>query len=559
MQLLSATARAHNLALFEQEPFDVLVTGGGVTGAGVALDAAARGYKVALVEKSDFASGTSSKSTKLVHGGIRYLPNLDFSLVHEALIERSYLLANAPYLVKPIGFVLPLYKGERHPMGLPVIPPGGIGLSLIMNIGLWLYDGLAARHNSHWHRHLSRADVKRLAPMLVTDRLKSGFIYYDAQTHDARLTLALLRTAADYGTTIANYAEVVSFISERGKVCGVRVRDRLADQELSIRARHIVNATGIYSEQVDALSGHASKVQVDPSKGVHLVFSRETLKLGHDAVVLPETEDKRILFIVPWESRAIFGTTDTGSGDLDHPTASREDIAYLLRHLNRYLSAHITQEDIISVYSGYRPLLESRSSEHSTAKLSRTHAVLQSPSGLVTIVGGKLTTYRRMAQDTVDVLNKRDGKTTRHPTQKLLLHGSAGWPDVQHELEVKGGALGLSPATIEHLGHSYGSDATGILSLIEANPSLATLLIEDLPYIQAEVIHACRHEMALTPDDILARRTSITLLDRQRGLGIVDQVARLMAKEHDWSDAQQKAMEEDYRQSIKRQLAAERV
>ena len=559
MQPLSATARARNLALFEQEPFDVLVIGGGVTGAGVALDAAARGYKVALVEKSDFASGTSSKSTKLVHGGIRYLPNLDFSLVHEALIERSYLLANAPYLVKPIGFVLPLYKGERHPMGLPVIPPGGIGLSLIMNIGLWLYDGLAARHNSHWHRHLSRADVERLAPMLVTDRLKSGFIYYDAQTHDARLTLALLRTVADYGATIANYAEVVSFISERGKVCGVRVRDRLADQELSIRARHIVNATGIYSEQVDALSGHTSKVQVDPSKGVHLVFSRETLKLGHDAVVLPETEDKRILFIVPWESRAIFGTTDTGSGDLDHPTASREDIAYLLRHLNRYLSAHITQEDIVSVYSGYRPLLESRSSEHSTAKLSRTHAVLQSPSGLVTIVGGKLTTYRRMAQDTVDVLNKRDGKPTRHLTQKLLLHGSAGWPDVRHELEVKGGALGLSAATIEHLGHSYGSDATAILSLIEANPSLAALLIEDLPYIQAEVIHACRHEMALTPDDILARRTSITLLDRQRGLGIVDEVARLMAKEHGWSDAQQKALEEDYRQSIEQQLAAEQV
>src|SRR6266849_479203 len=559
MQPLSATARARNLALFEQEPFDVLVIGGGVTGAGVALDAAARGYKVALVEKSDFASGTSSKSTKLVHGGIRYLPNLDFSLVHEALIERSYLLANAPYLVKPIGFVLPLYKGERHPMGLPIVPPGGIGLSLIMNIGLWLYDGLAARHNSHWHRHLSRADLKRLAPMLVTDRLKSGFIYYDAQTHDARLTLALLRTAADYGATNANYAEVVSFISERGKVCGVRVRDRLADQELSIRARHIVNATGIYSEQVDALSGHASKVQVDPSKGVHLVFSRETLRLGHDAVVLPETEDKRILFIVPWESRAIFGTTDTGSGDLDHPTATQEDISYLLKHLNRYLSVNLTEDNIVSVYAGYRPLLRSRSSEHSTAKLSRTYAVLQSPSGLVSIVGGKLTTYRRMAQDTVDVLSHRDGWAPIHPTLHLPLQGGAGWPAKQRELTVKGTALGLSPQTIEHLGKNYGAEALELVNLIEDDAELGRRLIDDLPYVRAEVVYACRNEMAMTPYDVLARRTSITLVDRQRGLGALEDVVALMTREHNWSPEQQQSMSIDFRTAMQQQMAAEKV
>ena len=557
MEPLSAITRTQFLSAQSTESFDVLVIGGGVTGAGVALDAAARGYRVALVEKSDFASGTSSKSTKLVHGGIRYLPNFDFGLVHEALIERSLLLKNAPYLVRPIGFVLPMYKGERHPMGLPVVPP--LGLSFIMRIGLWLYDSMAGRRGVRWHRHLRRSEVEQLAPMLVTDGLKDGFLYYDAQTHDARLALALIRTAADHGAAVANYAEVTAFVSEQGKVRGARVQDRLNDREIIIRARHIVNATGIYTEQVDALAGHEAQVQIDPSKGVHLVFSRETLKVGNDAVVLPETDDRRILFIVPWQSRAIFCPTDTGSGDLDPPVAGREDISYLLGHLNRYSSIPVTEADIISTYVGYRPLVQSRSSEHSTAKLSRTHAVLQSPSGLVSIVGGKLTTYRRMAQDTVDVLSRRDGKQPTHPTQNLLLHGSNGWPAVQHELAVKGNALGLRAPTIEHLGKSYGSEASSILSLVEADPSLDALLIDDLPYIRAEVIHACRQEMAMTPYDVLARRTSITLEDRQRGLGVVEEVAQLMAREHGWSIDQQQSLVERYRASIEQQMKAEHV
>src|SRR6266853_1842377 len=488
MQPLSSSVRMHNLALLENEQFDVLVIGGGVTGAGVALDAVARGYKVALVEKVDFASGTSSKSTKLVHGGIRYLPNFDFALVHEALVERGTLLRNAPYLVQPVGFILPLYEGDRHPVGLPFSTPGGIGLGLIMDIGLWMYDLMAGMfagsRGVKRHRRLSRNKVMELAPALVTEKLKEGFIYYDAQTNDARLTLALIRTAAQFGATIANYAEVTSFVTENGKVSGAHVRDQLGNQDITVRARHIVNATGVFSEQIEELAGYEPQVQVKPSKGVHLVFSCEDVKLGNDAIVLPETDDRRILFLVPWESRAIFGTTDTGSGDLDYPTATQEDISYLLNHLKRYLSVQLTEESIISVYAGYRPLLSSRGTGSSTAKLSRTHAVLQSPSGLVTIVGGKLTTYRRMAQDTVDVLSHRDGWAPIHPTLHLPLQGGAGWPAKQRELTVKGTALGLSPQTIEHLGKNYGAEALELVNLIEDDAELGRRLIDDLPYVR---------------------------------------------------------------------------
>jgi glycerol-3-phosphate dehydrogenase len=548
-----------NLAALDSERFDVLVIGGGVTGAGVALDAVARGYKVALVEKADFASGTSSKSTKLVHGGIRYLPNFDFPLVHEALTERGILLQIAPFLVQPVGFVLPIYEGDRHPVGLPMTTPRGIGLGFILDMGLWLYDILAGRRNVKRHRHLNREKVLELAPALVPEGLKEGFIYYDAQTNDARLTIALIRTAAQYGAVIANYAEVTSFVTEQGKVCGAHVCDRLNDQALTVRARYVVNATGIFSEEVETLSGEEPQVHIEPSKGVHLVLSREAVKLGDSAIVLPETDDRRILFIVPWKSRAIFGTTDTGSGDPNHPVATQKEVAYLLAHLNRYLSVHLTEEDIISTYAGYRPLVRpGRGSKHSSAKLSRTHAVLEGPSGLVSVVGGKMTTYRRMAQDTVDVLSSRDGSTLFHPTQNLPLYGSSGWPAMQRDAEKKGSVLGLSSQILTHLGKSYGSEAMKVLKLIEDDASLAQLLIDDLPYIRAEVVHACRQEMAMTPYDVLARRTSITLEDRRRGLGVLDEVAELMAKEHNWSPEQQKTMIDAYRDAIEQQMDAEK-
>ncbi len=531
MQALSATERMRNLARMENERFDVLVIGGGITGAGVALDAVARGYNVALVEKADFASGTSSKSTKLVHGGIRYLPNFDFGLVQEALVERGLLLQNAPFLVKPLEFVLPIYEGDRHPVGMPFTTPGGVGLGLVLDMGLFLYDLMSGGRSVKWHRRLRREDVLKLAPALVQTGLKEGFTYYDAQTNDARLTLALISTAARYGATIANYSEVVSFVEEDEKVRGAVIRDRFSGQEVAVHARHIVNATGVFSEQLEELTGTEPQVHIEPSKGVHLVLAREDVKMGDSAIVLPETEDKRILFLVPWESRVVFGTTDTGSGDLDHPTTTQDDITYLLTYLNRYMNVDLSEKDIISTYAGYRPLVKPRNTSASTAKLSRSHVVLQSSSGLVTIVGGKLTTYRRMAQDTVDVLSKRDGTKVIHPTKALPLQGSAGWSTVRHTIEQRGTKLGLSAKALEHLNHSYGTVAQTILDIIEQEPALAAPLIDDLPYIKAEVVYACRYEMAIRPDDILAHRTSIVLEDRQSGAGIIDEVATLMEKE----------------------------
>ncbi|HEY4383804.1 MAG TPA: glycerol-3-phosphate dehydrogenase/oxidase [Ktedonobacteraceae bacterium] len=558
MQPLSSATRSSNLAQLAEQQFDVLVIGGGVTGAGVALDAVARGYRVALVEKIDFASGTSSKSTKLVHGGIRYLPNFDFPLVHEALVERGLLLQNAPYLVRPVPFVLPIYEGDKHPVGMPFTTPGGIGLTFLLDIGLWLYDGLAGRHNIKRHRRLSREQVLKQAPNLVQEGLKEGFVYYDAQTNDARLTMALIRTAAQYGATIVNYCEAESFLSKDGQICGAQVRDTLNNQSVTVHARHVINAAGIFSEQVEALTGTQPQIQIEPSKGVHLVLSKDDIQIGDSAIVLPETEDKRILFIVPWESRIIFGTTDTGSGDLDHPLASPEDITYLLKYLNRYLKINLSEKDIVSVYAGYRPLIKPRNTNGaSTAKISRSHSVLQSPSGLVSIVGGKMTTYRRMAQDTMDVISRRDGVKPVHPTHSIPLQGSAAWPIVQRKLAQRGRDLGLSEETITHLGHSYGSEAATILDIAQENATLTTPLIADLPYIQAEVIYACRYEMAMTPYDILARRTSITLEDRHQGLNIVDDIAALMAQELHWTNTQQQDASYAFREAMQRQAIIE--
>ncbi len=555
MQSLASTQRTHNVSLLQKEQFDVLVIGGGVTGAGVALDAVTRGYRVALVEKADFASGTSSKSTKLVHGGIRYLPNFDFALVHEGLVERGLLLRNAPFLVHPLGFVLPIYEGERHPVGMPVTPPGGIGLSKLLDLGLWLYDVMAGGNNVHRHRRLSRAEVLKLAPSIISQGLQEGFLYYDAQTNDARLTITLLRTAASFGAIIANYSEVTSFLMEDGQVRGATVCDRLAEQEITIRARHVVNATGVFTEQVEALAGEQPQIQIEPSKGVHLVFSRADLPIGESAIVLPETDDKRILFLVPWESRVLFGTTDTGSGELDHPEASQQDIAYLLGHLNRYLATRLTPEQIVSVYAGYRPLLKARTGNHSNARLSRTHAVLQSPTGLVSITGGKLTGYRRMAQDTVDVLSKRDGSRPLHLTQSLPLQGSAGWLNSRQQLEQLAVELGLAPDIVAQLSRSYGTEMRHVLDIIARDTTLAERLIDDLPYTRAAVVYACRYEMAMTPYDVLGRRTSIVLEDRRRGLDAVADVAALMAHELGWSEEQQRTQVQSYRETIQQETA----
>jgi glycerol-3-phosphate dehydrogenase len=556
-QALSSAIRKQNFSSLANEQFDVLVIGGGITGAGVAVDAVARGYKVALVERTDFASGTSSKSTKLVHGGIRYLPNFDFALVHEALVERGLLLQNAPFLVQPVEFVLPIYEGDRHPVGMPFTTPGGIGLDQLLNIGLTMYDVMAGKRNIKWHKHLSVDEVLQRAPALVKEGLKEGFNYYDAQTNDARLTMALIRTAAQYGAVITNHSEVTSFVKEDGKIVGVVVHDRVDEQDITVHARYVINATGVYAEQLEDMSGQESEVRVEPSKGIHLVFSREDLKIGDAAVVLPETEDKRILFIVPWGSRVIFGTTDTGSGDLDNPEANRDDIVYLLKYLNRYLSLNLTEDDIVSTYAGYRPLVKPKDNNASTAKLSRTHAILQNDAGLVTIVGGKLTTYRLMAQDTVDVLSKRDNTRPVHPTEALPLQGSAGWERLQSQIAQRAESLGVSTDSVKHLGESYGTESSTILDFVAQDRTLGEKLISDLPYIRAEVLYAIRNEMAVTPSDVLMRRMSVILEDWDRGAGIVEEVADTMAQELGWSPERRQQLVDEYKNEVRRQQLAE--
>jgi glycerol-3-phosphate dehydrogenase len=420
-----------------------------------------------------------------------------------------------------------------------------------------MYDVMAGKRGIKWHRHLKREKVLEMAPQLVQTGLKEGFSYFDGQTHDARLTFTLIRTAAQYGAAVTNYTEVTSFTKDADRVNGAIVKDRVSGQEITVRARHVVNATGIYAEQIEGLSGYEPQASVEPSKGVHLILSKEDVKIGNAALVLPETEDKRILFIVPWGSRVILGTTDTGTGDLDHPRATKEDITYLLSYINRYLGLHLTEKDIISTYAGYRPLVKPRSSNSSTAKLSRSHSVLEGASGIVTIVGGKLTTYRRMAQDTVDVLSRRDATKPVHATESLPLHGSAGWGRVQLELARRGSELGLTTEITEHLGQRYGAEAQTILAMVTEDSSLGTQLIADLPYIKAEIVYAYRNEMALTPEDVLARRTSITLEDRQRGLGILEEVAALMANDLHWSTTQQQQLIAEYRDNIQQQIAVE--
>lgn len=555
MEPLAASARTVYMERLVRDRFDVLVIGGGITGAGVALDAAARGYSVALVEKADFASGTSSKSTKLAHGGIRYLAHFDFALVREALVERGLLVRHAPFLVRPLPFVLPLYEHARWPAGLPVTLPTSSGLGSVLDVGLWLYDVMAGRLNVARHRRISTKEALMRVPMLRGVGLKGAFVYYDAQTNDAQLTITVLRTAAQHGAVVTNYTEVTGFTRAKGKLSGTRVRDVLTNDEFTVSARHIINAAGVFAGRVAALTGEESKVAIEPSKGIHLVVVRERLGIGECGVVLPETDDGRILFVIPWGVRAVIGTTDTGVGDLDDPQATPEDIAYLLRHVNRFMEVGLRSDDILSVYAGYRPLLKSRGVR--AADLSRTHVVVQENNGMVSIVGGKLTTYRRMAQDAIDVVARRDGRPISHPTRQLLLAGAVGWEDARGEVEVRGGKLGLTQDVVEHLLFTFGSYAGCVLDLVEEEASLGERLVLDLPYLRAEVIYACRNEMAVTLEDVLARRTRIMLEDASRGTEVAAAVAALMACELGWSSEDTLAEVERYCALVGRQLEAE--
>jgi glycerol-3-phosphate dehydrogenase len=552
---LSVRERAEALQAISTEGVDVLVIGGGITGAGIALEAAARGYRVGLVEKGDFAGGTSSKSTKLVHGGIRYLPQFDFALVQEALVERGRLMRNAPHLVRPLGFVLPLYAENKRPLGTPIAPPGGIGMSALLRAGLTLYDLMAGGLAIQRHRHIGARRALELAPALKAEGLRDAFLYYDGQTDDTRLTLTVLRTAAKRGARLANYVEVVGFDLEAGEIRAARVRDVLSDEEFAIPARAVINATGAFAGQLEALAG-VPRIAIAPAKGVHLTLPRQALPVTDYAVVLPETPDGRLLFIVPWNTRVILGTTDTKGGDLNRPAATEADVNYLLSTANAYLRTTLDRSQVISAWAGYRPLVSPANADsQATAKLSRNHVVADGPGGMITVTGGKLTTYRRMAQDALDHLARRWKQPITHPTESLTLDGAEGHAACQDALRQAAARFGWGQDVLARLAQ-YGGQAKAILALCAGDGALAQRIVPDLPYIMAEVLYACHHEMAVTLEDVLARRLHIQTEDWSRGVEPAPAVARLMAGALGWSAHETMRQVERYHKQLQMAEAA---
>jgi len=526
--------RADALRRLETEPLDVLVVGGGITGTGVALDAAARGLRVGLVDKGDFASGTSSKSSKLVHGGIRYLQQKEVRLVYEALAERQVLRKTAPHLVSVLPFLLPVFTKDG------LLPRR---LARLLGTTMWMYDLTGGLRIGKLHKRVSKQDALGYMPTLPADRLAASYVYYDARADDARLTLAVARTAADLGAAIANYAPVVDLHKNgSGRVIGAQVS---ADgTTFDVDARTVVNATGVWADDVRALDegGHPSSIR--PAKGIHITVPWALVQ-NRIAAVVPVPKDRRSVFVVPWGDDGAggflftyIGTTDTDyDGPLDDPQCTPDDIAYLLRAINGSVTTRITEADVLGTWAGLRPLVREADNER-TADLSRRHSVRVSASGVVTVTGGKLTTYRRMAADAVDEVAKLLGVETKSRTKRLRLHGAVG-VDASERLD--------------HLTGRYGSDAQAVRALADQD-DLGHPLAEGLPYLRAEIVYAARHEMARTVDDALSRRTRARLLARDASADVAADVAALMAPELGWDDAECSLQVARYRASV----AAER-
>jgi len=516
---LSPGQRAQSLQRLRGEVFDVVVIGGGVTGCGIALDAVTRGLSVALVEQRDFAAGTSSRSSKLIHGGLRYLEQLNFGLVREALTERGLILDRlAPHLVKPVPFLYPLTHAvwER----------------LYVGAGIAMYDTIGGGGHLPRHRHLTRRQALREAPSLRRDALVGAVKYWDAQVDDARHTMSLARTAARYGAAITTSTRVKGFLREGERVTGVTIRDGESGEDIDVRARQVVNATGVWTDDVQQLAGRG-RIRVRASKGIHLVVPRD--RIHADAGIILRTETS-VLFIVPWGRHWLIGTTDT-DWDLgkSHPAASATDIQYLLDRTNRVLNTPLTHEDVEGVFAGLRPLLYGES--EATSKLSREHAVAQTVAGLVTVAGGKYTTYRVMAADAVDaVVHGLDRRVPKSVTADVPLIGASGYHAMWNQRRRIAAESGLHVARIEHLLNRHGNRITEILDLLADRPELARPLPSADDYLQVEALYAASNEGALHLDDALTRRMRISIESWDRGVAAAPIVAELMAEVLDWDD-----------------------
>ena len=491
--------------------FDMVVIGGGATGLGIALDAATRGYSVALFEQSDFTKSTSSRSTKLVHGGVRYLAQGDVRLVTEALRERGLLLQNAPHLCHNQPFIIPAYRTLEIPF---------------YTSGLTMYDILAGSRSLGRSRFLSRSGVLSQLPTLRQDGLKGGTLYYDGQFDDSRLGINLMQSILENDGIALNYMRVESFIKNgKGRIRGVVVRDCINDVEHEVRAVNVVNATGVFVDDIMSMDTPEHKKMVRPSQGVHLTLPKKFLP-GDAALMIPRTDDGRVLFAVPWYDKVIVGTTDTlmPNSTLE-PTALESEIEFILTTAGRYLQQAPKRSDVLSTFAGLRPLAAPKEGDQNTKEISRSHKIIVSPSGLVTIVGGKWTTYRQMAQDVVDRVEKISGISHRQCiTEKLKIHGYSESVDPTDPLSF------------------YGFDVLAIREMTITEPTLAEPLDGEYPYISAQVVWAVEHEMAQHVEDFLARRIRILFLDARASLRMAPKVAQIMArllkKDQQWIDSE---------------------
>jgi glycerol-3-phosphate dehydrogenase len=518
---LNTATRRRALDRMGHDTFDVLVIGGGVNGAGAALDAATRGLSVALVEKRDFASGTSSRSSKLIHGGLRYLEYFEFGLVRESLRERALLLHRiAPHLVRPVPFLTPLtHRGWERPY---------------IGAGMVLYDGLGGRGAVPGHRHFTRRGALKLAPALRKTALVGAIQYHDCQIDDARHVMTVARTAAHHGAQIATSARVTGFLREGERIVGAEVVDLEGGRRIEVRAHQVINATGAWTDELQDLVGRG-RFRVRPSKGVHLVVPRD--RIAADTGMTLRTE-KSVLFIIPWGRHWLIGTTDTDWNlGLDHPAASASDIDYLLEHVNAVLRQPLDRADVEGVFAGLRPLLAGESEDTST--LSREHAIAQSVPGLTTVAGGKYTTYRVMAKDVVDYVARNLEERGNVPscTHRLELLGAPGYPALINRRHELARASGLHVARIEHLLGRYGSLTADLLALIDSEPDLAQPLSGADDYLAVEALYAATHEGALHLDDILTRRTRISIEAWDRGLAAARDVAAVVAGPLGWDSA----------------------
>lgn len=500
--------------------FDVVVIGGGVVGVGTALDAATRGLRVALVEARDFAAGTSSRSSKLFHGGLRYLEQLEFGLVREALRERELMLTRlAPHLVKPVSFLYPLkHRFWERPYTAS---------------GLLLYDTMGGARSVPGQKHLTKAGALRMFPALKRGALIGGIRYFDAQADDARHTLTVARTAAHYGAVVRTSTQVTGFVKEADRVSGVRIRDVEDGREAEVLAGAVINCTGVWTDEMQQLAGSRGRFRVRASKGVHVVVPRDRIVAESGLILRTE---KSVLFVIPWRNHWIIGTTDTDWHlDLAHPAATKGDIDYLLDHVNSVLATPLTYDDIQGVYAGLRPLLAGESEESS--KLSREHAVARVSPGLVAIAGGKYTTYRVMAADAVDTAGAElSGRLQPSITDKVPLLGADGYHALVNQADQLGARYGLHPYRIRHLLDRYGALIHEVLSQADGNPELLRPIPAAQDYLQVEVVYGASHEGALHLEDVLTRRTRISIEYPHRGVDCAESVARLMAGVLGWSD-----------------------